>query len=177
VAINVTIGHTFPPVANLVMQTRNSSPPQPPEGPPAPLEPSGKAQWSEADEIALIEYITDHRAEAGDGMKFKASFWTGAAKEMLAHSNSGGTKTPAGCSSKWDRVCTNIVLSIYPLMPICSSRNLIKSSLPSKPIHPDSLGVIPEASISQYMRLVHGMNTSRYVPLTSITPFFLLTYF
>jgi len=58
------------------MQSRNSSPPQTLKAPPIP-EASGKAQWSEADEIALIEYITEHKAEAGDGMKFKASFWSG----------------------------------------------------------------------------------------------------
>ena len=65
------------------MQTRNSSPPQAPADNPPPAEASGKAQWSEADKIALIEYITKHKAEAGDGMKFKSSFWTGAAKMMV----------------------------------------------------------------------------------------------
>jgi hypothetical protein len=92
------------------MQTRNSSPPQAPE---APLPPEGiiKAQWSEADEIALIEYIAEHKAEAGDAMKFKASFWSGAAKEMILHSALGGVKTSQGCSSKWDRVRIDISLS------------------------------------------------------------------
>ncbi|KAF8231006.1 hypothetical protein L208DRAFT_1127618, partial [Tricholoma matsutake] len=71
------------------------SPPQAPEA-------SGKAQWSEADKIALIEYITEHKAEASDGMKFKALFWSGAAKEMVSHSVLGGMKTSQGCSSKWD---------------------------------------------------------------------------
>ncbi|KAF8233117.1 hypothetical protein L208DRAFT_1268593 [Tricholoma matsutake] len=79
------------------MQTHNSSPLQAPEA-------SGKAQWSKADEITLIEYITKHKAEAGDGMKFKALFWSGAAKEMVSHSVLGGMKTSQGCSSKWDRL-------------------------------------------------------------------------
>ena len=93
------------------MQTRNSSPPQAPE---APLpEVSVKAQWSEADEIALIEYIAEHKAEAGDGMKFKASFWSGAAKQMVSHSASGGVKTSQGCSSKWDRVRANYLKQFF----------------------------------------------------------------
>ena len=85
------------------MQTRNSSPPQAPADNPPPAEASGK-EWSEADEIALIEYITEHKAEAGDGMKFKSLFWTGAAKMMVSHSSLGGVKTSQGCLSKWDRV-------------------------------------------------------------------------
>jgi hypothetical protein len=84
------------------MQTRSSSPLQPHEAPP---EAFAKAQWTEADEIVLIDYITEHKAEARDGMKFKLSFWTGVAKEMISHSNLGGVKTPQGCSSKWDWVC------------------------------------------------------------------------
>ena len=108
---SVTAGHwhAFPSLIagrqHLLMQTRNSSPPQAPEAPSLP-ETSGKAQWSEDDEIALIEYIAERKAEAGDGMKFKASFWSGAAKEMVLHSSLGGVKTSQGCSSKWDRVRT-----------------------------------------------------------------------
>jgi hypothetical protein len=79
------------------MQTRSSSPLQPHEAPPAPPEAPAKAQWTEADEITLIDYITEHKAEARDGMKFKLSFWTGATKEMISHSNFGGMKTPQGC--------------------------------------------------------------------------------
>ena len=86
------------------MQTRNNSPPAGSCRQSTPAEASGKAQWSEADKITLIEYITEHKDEAGDGMKFKSSFWTGAAKMMVSHSSLGGVKTSQGCSSKWDRV-------------------------------------------------------------------------
>ena len=74
------------------MQTRSSSPPQPsPEAlpPPHPPEASGKAQWTEADEIVLIDYITEHKAKAGDGTRFRSLFWTGVAKEMTLHSTLG----------------------------------------------------------------------------------------
>jgi hypothetical protein len=133
------------------MQTRNSSPPQPPAEAP-PLEASGKAQWYEADEIALIEYITEHKAEAGDGMQFKSSFWSGVAKEMVSHSVLGGVKTPQGCSSKWDRVRTKlsqvILLLTHIYYDLSSSRSRTMSSLRSKPIHLDSVGVRPMASTS-----------------------------
>jgi hypothetical protein len=91
------------------MQTHSSSPLQPHEAPPLPAPPEApaKAQWTEADEITLINYITEQKAEARDRMKFKSSFWTGAAKEMILHSNLGGMKTPQGCSSKWNWVCFN----------------------------------------------------------------------
>jgi hypothetical protein len=49
-------------------------------------------------------YITDHKAEARDGMKFKSSFWTGATATMAPHVTLGGVKTPSSCSAKWDWV-------------------------------------------------------------------------
>jgi hypothetical protein len=55
----------------------------------------------------LTIHIANHKAEAGNGMKLKPSFWSGAAKEMVLHSALGGMKTSQGCSSKWDWVCTN----------------------------------------------------------------------
>src|ERR1700679_2470388 len=113
-----------------MMQTRNSSPLQAPEDPPPPPTPqaeaSGKAQWSEADEIALIEYIATRKSEAGDGMKFKASFWTGAAKEMVAHSAFGGVKTSQGCSSKWDRVRTRLSQPILLLTHIYPAEKIVQ---------------------------------------------------
>jgi hypothetical protein len=73
------------------MQTHNSnSPPQPPGPLPSLLETVLNANWSNADEIALIDYIADNKAKAGDGTKFKPSFWTEVAKKMLAHTELGG---------------------------------------------------------------------------------------
>ena len=85
-----------------MIQTR-SSPPQVTGELPV-LESSAKAVWTEADEVAFIQYIADHKSEAGDGMKFKSSFWTGAAAAMQPLTTQGGPKTSAGCSAKWDRV-------------------------------------------------------------------------
>ena len=97
------------------MQTRNSnSPPQPPGPLPSLPETVLNANWSNADEIMLIDYIADNKAKVGDGMKFKPSFWTEVAKEMLAHTELGGPKTGPCCAVKWDRVSAiHLVLSIH----------------------------------------------------------------
>jgi hypothetical protein len=77
-ATNVMTSHIFPGLLqSLTTSCRHaagySSPPQSDEALPLPNA-TGKAHWCEADEVTLIEYIMDHKAEAGDGMKFKASF-------------------------------------------------------------------------------------------------------
>jgi hypothetical protein len=33
------------------------------------------ASWTVQDEIALLDFIFEKKVEAGDGMKFKISFW------------------------------------------------------------------------------------------------------
>ena len=96
------------PLSNFVvhiMHTRNSPPQAKDDLPVLPsIDATAKANWSLHDEIAFINYIADHKAEAGDGMKFKTSFWNGAADFMKADTESGGQKTASGCSTKWDRV-------------------------------------------------------------------------
>jgi hypothetical protein len=109
-----------------MVQTRNSPPQTAGALPPSLPEPGPNAHWSDSDEIAFIKYITDHKAEAGDGMKFKASFWTGAAQMMLAHSEIGGTKTSQACASKWDRVRT-CPPHAYLLADMSFTRQLKKS--------------------------------------------------
>jgi hypothetical protein len=143
----------------IVMHTRNSPPHAPNALPPLPD--ALNAHWSDLDEVALIQYIADHKAEAGDSMKFKPSFWTGVAKDMLAHSEIGGPKTASRCAAKWDRVSTNLshVICLAD-MSFVSSRSHTTSLLPSKLIHLDSLGVTLRASISQSKMPVRGMSMS-----------------
>ena len=114
----------------IMMQTRNSnSPPQPPEPLPSLPETTSKAHWSEANEIALIDYIADNKAKAGDGTKFKPSFWTDAAKEMLAHTELGGPKTATRCSAKWDRLSTIYLCAIYKLIHLLPAKEVIQHRL------------------------------------------------
>ena len=108
------------------MQIRNSSLPQAPDIVPPPPEASVKAQWSKANEITHIEYIAEHKTKTGDGMKFKASFWTGAAKKMASHSALGGMKTAQGCSSKWDRVRNNLSQVTPPPMHIYPAQEVLQ---------------------------------------------------
>jgi hypothetical protein len=90
------------------MHTCNS-PPQAKDELPVPpsLEATVKANWEPSDEIAFIDYIADHKAEAGDATKFKVSFWNGAADYMKAYTTTGGLKT-ASCTAKWDWVRDHI---------------------------------------------------------------------
>ena len=148
-------------LCSAMMQTR-TSPPQEPDPLPSLPETPLKASWTEPDEIVFIQYIADHKAEAGDGMKFKPSFWTGAAKEMEPHCGSGGPKTVQSCQAKWDRVrmkLPHIYLSAD--MSFTSSRRHTMSLVPSRRIHLDLSGVTLGASISRSMRSVHGRNMSR----------------
>ena len=60
-------------------------------------------QWSVEDERELINFLSDHKAEAGDGATFKHTMWTQAGAHMSAlHPNIMYSVTQ--CSSKWGRV-------------------------------------------------------------------------
>ena len=60
-------------------------------------------QWSIQEERDLISYLSNHKAETGDGANFKQAVWTQAATYMSTlHPN---VKFGANqCSSKWGRV-------------------------------------------------------------------------
>jgi hypothetical protein len=60
--------------------------------------------WTVEEEAILIDFLVAHKAEAGDGLNFKASFWTTAAEHMRPHTKKGGIKTANKCKSKWTRV-------------------------------------------------------------------------
>jgi hypothetical protein len=71
-----------------------------------------RAYWSLDDEAALIKFLTQRKAEAGDGGNFPKKIWNAAAVEMAKQPNfRGGPKTPSSCSSKWNRV--RIMFIIY----------------------------------------------------------------
>ena len=61
------------------------------------------SQWCVQEEGELIDFLSNHKAEAGDGANFKQAIWTQAATHMSTlHPNVtfGATQ----CSSKWVRV-------------------------------------------------------------------------
>ncbi|KAF8209966.1 hypothetical protein K438DRAFT_1571813, partial [Mycena galopus ATCC 62051] len=60
------------------------------------------ASWRQPeDEKKLIEYLLEHRAEAGDGTKFKATTFQGAATHVNLTRIKGGPKTGKSCEQKY----------------------------------------------------------------------------
>ena len=65
-----------------------------------------KAVWTPEDETALINFLVQHKAEAGDDANFQTAIWNAAAQEMIKHTAKGGAKTAEACKTKWARVGT-----------------------------------------------------------------------
>ena len=89
-----------------MMQTR-SSPPQSEDGNiTAELVTGSKPRcdWSAKDEIALINFLIEHKAEAGDSATFKSVVWDAASQLLKKSRVKGGPKTSKVCSDKWTRV-------------------------------------------------------------------------
>jgi len=66
-------------------------------------EAGARANWKDQEVSALVDYLLEHKAEAGDGGNFKESTFTRAA----AHINDlqlGVAKTTKQCHSKWSWV-------------------------------------------------------------------------
>jgi hypothetical protein len=86
------------------MSTRRSSdsPPATVVDPPT----SERCHWTDADELAFINFLLEHKAEAGDGGSFKANIWNAAAAEMLKHTTKGGPKVAGKCKAKYVSVCS-----------------------------------------------------------------------
>jgi hypothetical protein len=63
------------------------------------------SHWSVEEETALLTFLIQHKAEAGDGCQFKATVWRGAAAELSKRPhNKGGLKTDKVCKNKWTKV-------------------------------------------------------------------------
>ncbi|KAG6819327.1 hypothetical protein H0H93_012870 [Arthromyces matolae] len=59
------------------------------------------ASWSPDDEKLLLQYLIEHKSEAGDGMSFKKPTFTGAAEKVNEIITKGGRKTPDSCKNKY----------------------------------------------------------------------------
>ena len=72
---------------------------------PAPPSKPKHAQWSDEDVRALLDFLLEHRAQAGDTASFKNSVWQAAAEALgKAPPSKGGPKTANSCQSKWTKV-------------------------------------------------------------------------
>ena len=83
----------------------NSTPPTGREQLPSPEAAHMTCHWTPEDESALIAFLVDHKAEAGDGMNFKTSTWKAAVAEMEKHRAKGATKGHLACKNKYAQVC------------------------------------------------------------------------
>jgi hypothetical protein len=59
------------------------------------------AHWTTSDEAALIDFLVEHKAEAGDGFTFKGPIWKAAAVHIVAYNVRGNPKTDHVCKNKW----------------------------------------------------------------------------
>src|SRR5262245_39537972 len=62
------------------------------------------AQWDEGEVSALVNYLSEHRSEAGDGGNFKASTFNAAAEAIQPFHKLGPQKTSVMCKRKWQSV-------------------------------------------------------------------------
>jgi hypothetical protein len=88
------------------MSTRHSS-----DSPPLVITTSTvylRCHWSD-DELVLINFLLDHKAEAGDGGSFKANIWNAAAVKMLKHTTKGGPKIAGKFKAKYVVVRQSLV--------------------------------------------------------------------
>ncbi|KIK98463.1 hypothetical protein PAXRUDRAFT_134166, partial [Paxillus rubicundulus Ve08.2h10] len=60
--------------------------------------------WSNGDVTILVDLVIEHKAEAGDGLNFKAPFWN-VVMAALSPPVRGGVKMVKICKDKWKRVC------------------------------------------------------------------------
>ena len=86
----------------------HSSPPQSEDGNTIMIElitgSKPRCDWSDEDEIQVINFLIKHKAEVGDPKMFKAPIWN-AATHLLEKSHiKGGPKTSKACADKWMRV-------------------------------------------------------------------------
>jgi len=89
------------------MCTRNS-PPQSEEDAVINLNQSigvkPRCDWSDDDEVQLIDFLIDKSDDAGDLATFKAAVWNAATQHLAKSHKKGGVKTANSCSSKWQKV-------------------------------------------------------------------------
>lgn len=87
----------------------------------------GKASWNDAEILSLVDFLWEHRAEAGDGGSFKDAAFNAAADYISKHWTAGPSKTAKHCKTKWAGVslsfCPKIRTDIVPKAQIDLSRN------------------------------------------------------
>lgn len=78
-------------------QVANSSSPE--------LPADGAADWTESDETRFIDFLVEHKSEAGDGGNFGMRTFKPASVYLEKFRTKGGPKTPLSCKGKLASVC------------------------------------------------------------------------
>ena len=86
-----------------------------------------RASWTTADETALIQFLIEHSAEAGNGFNFKTKTFSAASLVLNAMRTKGGTKTGKVCKNKWTQVCSVHDKGLPPCSHLLFSNNVFSS--------------------------------------------------
>jgi hypothetical protein len=70
----------------------------------------GKANWNDAETLALVDFLWEHRAEAGDGGTFKDTTFHAAADHIAKDWTTGAAKTVKRCKTKWAGVSPGSII-------------------------------------------------------------------
>ena len=70
----------------------------------------GKANWNDSEILALVDFLWEHRAQAGDGGTFKNTMFNAAADKIAEHWTVGPSKTAKRCKTKWAGVSNHYLL-------------------------------------------------------------------
>jgi hypothetical protein len=68
-----------------------------------------RCDWSLIEEVALINFLIDHKAKAGDSATFKPVIWRAAGLHLESMCTKGAPKTDSKCMSKWTRVRSDLL--------------------------------------------------------------------
>jgi hypothetical protein len=67
-----------------------------------------RCHWTDADELVFINFLLNHKADAGGS--FKLNIWNAIAAGVVEHTTKGGIKVAFKCKAKCVSVCTGTVL-------------------------------------------------------------------
>ncbi|KAF8806875.1 hypothetical protein BYT27DRAFT_7292271 [Phlegmacium glaucopus] len=62
---------------------------------------SPTAHWTAREELALVDFLVEHKSEAGDGSSFKAATFQKAAKHLAPLLERGAAKNQKSCGNKY----------------------------------------------------------------------------
>jgi hypothetical protein len=68
-----------------------------------------KAVWNFKEEKLLIEFLTEHITEAGDGFHFKKTMFQAASNLLEPRHSEGRAKNWSSCKTKWQTVCGRLL--------------------------------------------------------------------